>query len=171
MISAPCLFLFDVGLLDLLSQASQVSLDLLSLLRISFHAMISTLRFTRCEVPLSWLAQKVELLVILVEYLCKLAQDMVFSRDCFTIGATIWQVLIIEPEELLFENVQLVLYILDVSTEGSFNIDGLSPTHPWHSLLDGLADLCSEFERCHAMFNLNICCVQIGAEDDFGTWR
>ena len=54
---------------------------------------------------------------------------MVFSRDCFTIGATIWQVLIIEPEELLFENVQLVLYILDISTERSFNIDGLSPTH------------------------------------------
>ena len=96
---------------------------------------------------------------------------MVFSRARFAIGATIGHVLIIEPEKFLFQDSQLVLYILDISTESSFNIDGLSSTDLWHSLLDGLTDLCGKFERRHAMLNLNISCVQIRTEDDFGTWR
>ena len=59
-----------------------------------------------------------------------MAQDVIIIRGSFNIGATVWQVvLIVEPEEFLFENGQLVLDILDISTESGFNIDGLAPAN------------------------------------------
>lgn len=167
-----CIIIIEVRLIYFLPQTAQVRLNLLRFHRVNSHAIVGArIDNGSCTwiVALSGLAQLVDLLIILVKDLSELPQHVMVVTAAILITTT--QVALVKSEELLFENVELVLDVLNISAKRRLNVDVGAPSNLCEPLLNCLPDLLRELESCHTVLDLHIGRVEIDAEDDFGVGR
>ena len=163
------IIILEIRLIYFLPQTAQVRLNLLRFHRVDSHAIVGA-RINDGSytwiVALSRLAQLVDLLIILVKDLSELPQHVMVFVAAILITTT--QVALIKSEELLFENIQLVLDVLNISAKRCLNIDVCAPSNLCEPLLDRLPDFLGELESCHTVLDLHIGRVEVDTEDDFG---